>query len=235
MRQRGGRVLGVLNVLGSSLAHASDVYLPLACGYEISVPATKTFVNQAVLFLHLAVRLAGRDTACLNALSDLLARTLDATDSAAREVAAYLHAWNDMYYLGYGLTHPIALEGALKLKEITYAHCEGIFSSEFKHGPLSAVHEGYPVLFITAPGDESMMINHINEVTTRGGRAIAIAAEDEALRANVHDYLVIPQADRMLAPILLTLPAQLVAYHMSVARGIDPDFPRNLSKTLTVD
>ncbi len=235
MRQRGGRVLGVLNVLGSSLAHASDVYLPLACGYEISVPATKTFVNQAVLFLHLAARLAGRDTAYLNALPDLLARTIDDTEPAAREVAAYLHTWNDMYYLGYGLTHPIALEGALKLKEITYAHCEGIFSSEFKHGPLSAVHEGYPVLFITAPGDESMMINHINEVTTRGGRAIAIAAEDEALRANVHDYLVIPQADRMLAPILLTLPAQLVAYHMSVARGIDPDFPRNLSKTLTVD
>jgi glucosamine--fructose-6-phosphate aminotransferase (isomerizing) len=79
-----------------------------------------------------------------------------------------------------------------------------------------------------------MMINHVNEVTTRGGRAIAIAAEDAALRANVHDYLVIPEADRLLAPILLTLPAQLVAYYMSVARGIDPDFPRNLSKTLTV-
>ncbi|MCL7454741.1 MAG: SIS domain-containing protein [Anaerolineae bacterium] len=139
------------------------------------------------------------------------------------------------YYLGSGLTHPIALEGALKLKEITYAHCEGIFSSEFKHGPLSAVHDGYPVLFITAPGDESMMINHVNEVTTRGGRAIALAAESPALRANVHDYLVSPEADRFLAPILLTLPAQLIAYHMSVARGIDPDFPRNLSKTLTVD
>ena len=235
MRRRGGRVLGVLNVVGSSLAHASDVYLPLACGYEISVPATKTFTNQAVLFLYLATRLAGHDAATLDPLPGLLARTLDATDAAAREVAAYLHAWDDMYYLGYGLTHPIALEGALKLKEITYAHCEGIFSSEFKHGPLSAVHDGYPVLFITAPGDESMMINHVNEVTTRGGRAIALAAEDAALRSNVHDYLVIPEADRPFAPILLTLPAQLVAYHMSVARGIDPDFPRNLSKTLTVD
>ena len=139
------------------------------------------------------------------------------------------------YYLGYGVTHPIALEGALKLKEITYAHCEGIFSSEFKHGPLSAVHDGYPVLFITAPGDESMMINHVNEVTVRGGRTIIVAAEHEALRKNAHDYLVTPEAGRFLAPILLTLPAQLVAYHMSVARGIDPDFPRNLSKTLTVD
>ncbi len=113
------------------------------------------------------------------------------------------------------MTHPIALEGALKLKEITRpaAHCEGIrtlgSSSEFKHGPLSAVRQGYPVLFITAPGDEAMMITHVNKVTTRGGRAIAIAAEHPALRANVHDYLVIPEANRFLSPILLTLPAQL--------------------------
>ncbi len=235
MRRNGGRVLGVLNVLGSSLAHQSDVYLPLACGYEISVPATKTFVNQAVLFLYLAYRLAGRDTAELAQLPDLLAATLAATEGSARRVAHSLESWKTLHYLGYGLTHPIALEGALKLKEITYSHCEGMFSSEFKHGPLSAVEPGYPVLFVTAPGDEAMMINHVNEVTTRGGRAIALAAEHPALRANVHDYLAVPDADRFLSPILLTLPAQLVAYHLSVARGIDPDFPRNLSKTLTVD
>jgi glutamine---fructose-6-phosphate transaminase (isomerizing) len=235
MRQRGGRVLGVLNVLGSTLMHASDVYLPLACGYEISVPATKTFVNQAVLFLYLAYRLAGRDAGELEALPRMLERTIEATDDQARQVAGYLNRWEDLYYLGYGLTHPIALEGALKLKEITYAHCEGIFSSEFKHGPLSAVHDGYPVVFFTVPGDEMMMVNHVNEVTCRGGRAINVAVENEALRANGHDYLAIPDCPRSLAPILLTLPAQLLAYHLSVARGIDPDFPRNLSKTLTVD
>ena len=235
MRRRGGRVLGVLNVLGSTLMQASDVYLPLACGYEISVPATKTFVNQAVLFLYLAYRLAQRDTGELSALPDLLSQTLEATDNAAEQVADYLNGWQDMYYLGYGLSHPIALEGALKLKEITYAHCEGTFSSEFKHGPLSAVHDGYPVLFITAPGDEMMMINHVNEVTTRGGRAIAVAAEHAALRANVHDFLPLPPSDRFLSPILATIPAQLVAYYLSVSRGLDPDFPRNLSKTLTVD
>jgi glucosamine--fructose-6-phosphate aminotransferase (isomerizing) len=235
MRERGGYVLGVLNVLGSTLMHQSDVYLPLACGYEISVPATKTFLNQAVLFLYLANRLGGHDTSGLDSVPDLLVQTLQATDGAARLVADYLERWNAMHYLGYGLTHPIALEAALKLKEITYAHCEGMFSSEFKHGPLSAVHDGYPVLFVTAPGDEMMMINHVNEVTTRGGRAIAVAAENPMLRANVHDYIVVPESDRFLMPILATLPAQLVAYHMSVARGIDPDFPRNLSKTLTVD
>jgi glucosamine--fructose-6-phosphate aminotransferase (isomerizing) len=235
MCERKGGVLGVLNVLGSTLMHLSDVYLPLACGYEISVPATKTFLNQAVLFLYLAYRLAGRDTVELDALPELLAETIEATDEPAREVAAYLKDWDDMYYLGYGITHPIALEGALKLKEITYAHCEGIFSSEFKHGPLSAVHDGYPVVFIAAPGDEMMMINHVNEVTPRNGHTIAIAAEHTVLRSNVHDYLVVPDADRFVSPILATIPAQLVAYHMSVARGIDPDFPRNLSKTLTVD
>jgi glucosamine--fructose-6-phosphate aminotransferase (isomerizing) len=235
MRERGGGVLGVLNVLGSTLMHASDVYLPLACGYEISVPATKTFVNQAVLFLYLAYRLAGRNTAELDALPGLLNQSIERTDEPARQVAGYLERWEALHYLGYGITHPIALEAALKLKEITYAHCEGMFSSEFKHGPLSAVHDGYPVLFLTAPGDEMMMINHVNEVTTRGGRAIALAAEHLALRANSHDYLVVPDADRFFFPILATLPAQLVAYHMSVARGIDPDFPRNLSKTLTVD
>ncbi len=235
MRQRGGKVLGVFNVLGSALMYQSDVYLPLAAGYEISVPATKTFLNQTVLFLYLAHRLAGRDPSELNALPDLLERTLEAVDGPARQVAAYLNNWPDMYYLGYGITHPIALEGALKLKEITYAHCEGIFSSEFKHGPLSAVQEGYPVVFVTAPGDEAMMINHVNEVTTRGGRAIALATEHEALRANVHDYLVLPPADRFLAPIQATIAVQLIAYYMSVTRGIDPDFPRNLSKTLTVD
>jgi glucosamine--fructose-6-phosphate aminotransferase (isomerizing) len=235
MRQREGQVLGILNVLGSTLMHQSDVYLPLACGYEISVPATKTFLNQAILFLYLANRLGGHDTAMLETVPDLLAQTLQATDGSARKVATYLVDWNAMHYLGYGVTHPIALEAALKLKEITYAHCEGMFSSEFKHGPLSAVHDGYPVLFVTAPGDEMMMINHVNEVTTRGGRAIALAAQHPVLRANVHDYLVLPDSDRFLAPILATIPAQLVAYHMSVARGIDPDFPRNLSKTLTVD
>jgi glucosamine--fructose-6-phosphate aminotransferase (isomerizing) len=215
--------------------HQSDVYLPLACGYEISVPATKTFVNQAVLFLYLAYRLAGRDTAELDTLPGLLSQSIERTDDPARQVAARLEEWNAMHYLGYGVTHPIALEAALKLKEITYAHCEGMFSSEFKHGPLSAVHDGYPVLFITAPGDEMMMINHVNEVTTRGGRAIAVSSEHSVLRSNVHEYLVVPDADRFVVPILATLPGQLVAYHLSVARGLDPDFPRNLSKTLTVD
>ncbi|HNT05447.1 MAG TPA: glutamine--fructose-6-phosphate transaminase (isomerizing) [Anaerolineae bacterium] len=235
MRARGGRVLGVLNVLGSSLAHACDVYLPLACGYEISVPATKTFVNECVLFLYLAHRLAGGDAHEMAALPDILQQAAEATDEPAQRVVDYLLNWPAFHCLGYGTTHAIALEAALKLKEITYTHCEGMFSSEFKHGPLAAVHEGYPVLFFTAPGDEAMMVNHVNEVTTRGGYAIAVAADHPMLRPNVQDFLPVPAADPLLAPIVLTIPAQLIAYHLSVAKGIDPDFPRNLSKTVTVD
>ena len=235
MRARSGRVLGVLNVLGSSLAHASDIYLPLVCGYEISVPATKTFVNECVLFLYLAHKLAGGNAREMAALPGILAEAVAATDAPARRVVDYLVNWEALHYLGYGTTHPIALEAALKLKEITYVHCEGMFSSEFKHGPLAAVHDGYPVLFFTASGDEAMMVNHINEVTTRGGRAIAVAADHPMLRNNVQDYLPVPASDPLLSPLVLTIPAQLIAYHMSVAKGIDPDFPRNLSKTLTVD
>jgi len=223
-------------VLGSTLMHASDHYLPLACGYEISVPATKTFLNQVLLFLYLADRVRRRGPAVdWAAVPDLIQETLASTDAAAREVASILRPLHELYYLGYGQTLGMALEGALKLKEITYAHCEGILSSEFKHGPLSSVYDGYPVVFVTAPDDAAMMVNHVNEVTCRGGRAVAVAAEDALLRQNVHDYVVLPSAGQEVTTLLAALPLQLVSYYRSVGRGIDPDFPRNLSKTLTVD
>jgi glucosamine--fructose-6-phosphate aminotransferase (isomerizing) len=140
-----------------------------------------------------------------------------------------------MYYLGYGLTLGIALEGALKLKEISYAHCEGLLSSEFKHGPLSAVREGYPVVFVVAPEDTSMLVNHVNEVACRGGRTIVVGAVDELLRRTADLCLETPVASHEISALLAVLPLQLVSYAMSIRRGNDPDFPRNLSKTLTVD
>lgn len=234
-RDKAVRLLGMCNVIGSTLMHVTEAYLPLACGYEISVPATKTFMNQALLFHYLARAVAGKDVAALDAVPDLLERAIAETEAPAEAVARRLAGWDSLYYLGYGLTEAIALEGALKLKEITYAHCEGMFSSEFKHGPLSAVFDGFPVVFFTAPGDEAMMTNHVHEVTCRGGHAIAVAEDHAEFRQNVGAYLAVPRSNRMLFPLLATVPAQLVAYHMSLARGLDPDFPRNLSKTLTVD
>jgi glucosamine--fructose-6-phosphate aminotransferase (isomerizing) len=129
----------------------------------------------------------------------------------------------------------MALEGALKLKEITYAHCEGMLSTEFKHGPLSAVTPGFPVLFIAGPEDVPLIISGINEVTCRGARAIAIGEENPRLRANASDFITLPGSNPEIASLLAILPLQLLSNHMSVARGFDPDFPRNLSKTLTVD
>jgi glucosamine--fructose-6-phosphate aminotransferase (isomerizing) len=127
------------------------------------------------------------------------------------------------------------LEGALKLKEITYAHCEGMLSTEFKHGPLSAVTEGYPMIFVADPENIPLIVSGINEVTCRGAHAIVIGPQDSRLAANAHNLIAIPESGLEIYALLSVLPLQLLSYRMSVARGYDPDFPRNLSKTLTVD
>ena len=226
---------GLANVIGSTLTRAASCWLPLCCGYEISVPATKTFTNQVITFLFLAYRLAGRDVQELDQIPELMEQTLKMTNEQAQAIAAEINAWNDLYCLGYGATYPIALEGALKLKEITYAHCEGMLSTEFKHGPLSAVTKGFPVLFAIGPQDVPQIISGINEVTCRGGRAIAIGQQDPRVDANASDVIRIPMTSPMISSLLAVLPLQLISYYMSVGRGYDPDFPRNLSKTLTVD
>jgi glutamine---fructose-6-phosphate transaminase (isomerizing) len=233
--KRGMECYGLANVIGSTLTKATSFCLPLCCGYEISVPATKTFTNQVVTFLYLAYRMAGRDTRELERIPELMEATMDAIGSQVEEIAKDINEWDDMYCLGYGATYPIALEGALKLKEITYAHCEGMLSTEFKHGPLSAVSKGFPIVFISGPGDVPLIISGINEVKVRGARTIVIAEDDPRLRANADDVIALPKSDAWISPLLGVLPLQMLSYHMSVLRGFDPDFPRNLSKTLTVD
>ena len=232
---RGMESFGLANVVGSTLTKATSFCLPLCCGYEISVPATKTFTNQVVTFLYLAYRMAGKDTKELKNIPKLMEQTLDMVAPQVEAIAEEINEWNDMYCLGYGLTLPIALEGALKLKEITYAHCEGMLSTEFKHGPLSAVSKGFPVIFVAGPQNIPLIISGINEVKVRGARAIAIGQDDVRLRANADDLIVLLESNPYVNALLAVLPLQLLSYHMSVMRGYDPDFPRNLSKTLTVD
>jgi glucosamine--fructose-6-phosphate aminotransferase (isomerizing) len=234
-QDRGMACFGLANVVGSTLTRATTLCLPLGCGYEISVPATKTFTNQVLAFLYLAYRLAGRDTAALHDVPELMEQTLAAVAGQVEAIAADINPWDNLYCLGYGATYPIALEGALKLKEITYAHCEGMLSTEFKHGPLSAVTDGYPIIFVAGPADVPLIISGINEVRVRGARAITIAEEDPRLRANGDELVAIPSSDPQINALLAVLPLQLLSYHVSVLRGIDPDFPRNLSKTLIVD
>jgi glucosamine--fructose-6-phosphate aminotransferase (isomerizing) len=228
-------ILSLVNVIGSTLTLVSEFYLPLACGYEISVPATKTFSNQVIAFLYLAYKLGKHCTTPLAELPRLIGRTIADTEPQIHGLTQQLVKDKDLYCLGYGLTYPIALEGALKLKEITYAHCEGMLSTEFKHGPLSAIHDGFPVLFVAGPEDVPLLISGINEVTTRGGHAIVIAEEDARLRSNAHQIILVPKSNPHFNALLSILPLQILSYNLSVALGFDPDFPRNLSKTLTVD
>jgi glucosamine--fructose-6-phosphate aminotransferase (isomerizing) len=233
--KRGMECYGLANVIGSTLTKATSFCLPLCCGYEISVPATKTFTNQVITFLYLAYRMAGHDTRELERIPQLMEATMDAIGGQVEAIAKDINEWNDLYCLGYGATYPIALEGALKLKEITYAHCEGMLSTEFKHGPLSAVSKGFPIIFVAGPEDVPLIISGINEVKVRGARTIVIAEDDPRLHANADNVIVLPKSDTSLSPLLGVLPLQMLSYHMSVMRGFDPDFPRNLSKTLTVD
>jgi glucosamine--fructose-6-phosphate aminotransferase (isomerizing) len=233
--RRGLACFGLANVVGSTLTRAAQLCLPLGCGYEISVPATKTFTNQVLAFLYLAYRMTGRDTSPLARVPALMEQTLSAVAGPIDAIAGEINGWDNLYCLGYGATYPIALEGALKLKEITYAHCEGMLSTEFKHGPLSAVTAGFPILFAAGPADVPLIISALNEVSVRGARTITIAEEDARLRANGDVLVPIPKSDPQVNALLGVLPLQLLAYRMSVLRGFDPDFPRNLSKTLTVD
>ena len=234
-QKKGMRILGLANVIGSTLMRVSENYLPMVCGYEISVPATKTYTNQVLAFLYLANLLKGEQNTWKESIPSLLKETINMVSPTVMELTSYLAGWDDLYILGFGATYAVALEGALKLKEITYAHCEGMLSTEFKHGPLSAVRDGYPVIFVAGPEDIPVIISGINEVTCRGGKAIVIGVEDERLRVNADHLIVMPKVDQETFAVLAAIPLQLLSYQISLKKGLDPDFPRNLSKTLTVD
>ncbi len=234
-KSKGMQTYSLVNVIGSTLIKSTQGYLPTTCGYEISVPATKTYTNQVISFLHLALTMAGLSTAEIDALPGLIRATVSSTEAQMDRLESVLNSWHDTYCLGFGSTYPVALEGALKLKEVTDIHCEGMLSTEFKHGPLAAVTDGYPVIFIAGPEDIPLIVSGINEVACRGARAIVIGEDDAQLRANAADLVTIPKTGPVLFPILAIIPMQLLAYRVSVGRGFDPDYPRNLSKTLTVD
>ena len=232
---RGVVPVGLINVLGSTLTRKVKVYLPLACGWEISVPATKTYTNQVIALIALAAAVAGEPIEELDAAPLWIERAIERTDAAAAQLAQQFVGCDRLFILGYGLGHPIALEGALKCKEVTGLPCEGMFSSEFKHGPLAMVEEDTPVFFTAPPSGAEMLTNHVTEVTARAGHAIVAAARDARLEAEASQFLHLPVGSDLEYAIVGAVPFQLLGYHLSVAKGLDPDYPRNLSKTLTVD
>ncbi|MCX8160433.1 MAG: glutamine--fructose-6-phosphate transaminase (isomerizing) [Candidatus Saccharicenans sp.] len=235
-------LIALVNVLGSSLQVRVRHYLPLLTGVEISVPATKTFLNQVLTFLMLACELArikGQRVPIsrqeLRSLPDLLSETLNQSPGPVIELARVLKGKKYLYYLGYGISYGACLEGALKLKEVSYIPCEAMYSSEFKHGPLAIISPDDWVVFISTTEDARMSISHMNEVSCRYGKIALIAPDHPGLRLNSHFLIPLVSDNYYFSPILSVVIAQLLAYYVSQELGLDPDQPRNISKTLTVD
>jgi glucosamine--fructose-6-phosphate aminotransferase (isomerizing) len=245
---RAERLLAVINIETSSIARESDVALPILAGAEIGVASTKAFTCQLTVLLLLALKAArARGEMGADRLADLLSalRGLPATlntameiDAGIREVARDLAGAQSALFLGRGLMYPLALEGALKLKEISYIHAEAYASGELKHGPIALIDETMPVI-VMAPCDAlfEKTVSNMQEVMARGGRIVLISDAKGVAAAGEGTFQVVtmPTVDPVLAPILYALPAQLIAYHTAIAKGTDVDQPRNLAKSVTVE
>jgi glucosamine--fructose-6-phosphate aminotransferase (isomerizing) len=247
-KPKGYHILGMINVPGSTVERMSEAYAYIGAGVERSVPATKTYTNQVLLFLILAARIGHKKGKLsdeqyeslkeeIHNLSALVDKTIKESDEKARKLSEELKEIDAMSLLGYGITFGVALEGALKIREINYISAEAMYSSEFKHGPLSIVEKGYPVIYVVGPKDKYYVTSHISEVECRDGKPIVVGEHIDGLEKYVRqgDYFEIPKSSQLISPILAAIPLQLLALYMSIERGIDPDYPRNLSKTLTVD
>ncbi len=245
-KRRGARTLGIVNVVGSSIAREVDGGIFLHAGPEIGVASTKAFTSQiaalALFTLHLGrLRslsiLQGREIVhALEKLPEQLEAVLAKRPTIEELAERYTRAQN-VLYLGRGYNFPVALEGALKLKEISYIHAEGYPAAEMKHGPIALIDELMPVVFV-APRDavHAKIMSNIEEVRARGGRVIAVATEgDEEITRLVDHAIPIPETLDMLTPILTSVPLQLLAYHVAVRRGCNVDQPRNLAKSVTVE
>jgi glutamine---fructose-6-phosphate transaminase (isomerizing) len=246
-KRQGATILALTNVLDSAISRAADGAFYTHAGPEIGVASTKAFTTQLVLMLMLAVEL-GRERGTLGpdeisviqkALLELpgqLRKTLERHD-AVLEVARKWHQAKHMLFLGRGLSYPIALEGALKLKEISYAHAEGYAAGEMKHGPIALIDEEMPVL-VLLPRDHNYekTLSNLEEVRARDGRVIAVATDgDTHINSLTPDVLFVPKVHDALMPLVLTVPLQLLAYYIADLKGTDVDQPRNLAKTVTVE
>ena len=240
------RVLGIVNVVGSTIAREAEGGIYLHAGPEIGVASTKAFTSQIVALALLGLYLgrhrglapeAGRELVCrLSQLPGLVARTLELEPQVRRIAREFVHARNFLY-LGRGASFPVALEGALKLKEISYIHAEGYPAAEMKHGPIALIDADMPVVFV-APRDEvyQKVVSNMQEVKARGGRIVAVTTEGNGELPGLVDHqLQVPATAPLLSPILSAIPLQLLAYHIAVLRGCDVDRPRNLAKSVTVE
>ncbi|MSR30902.1 MAG: glutamine--fructose-6-phosphate transaminase (isomerizing) [Gemmataceae bacterium] len=243
---KGVPVLSLCNVVGSSIAREADGGVYLHAGPEIGVASTKAFSNQvAVLSLlalffgrmrHLSPHQGAQILEGLKSLPDAMRKTLECEEQA-RDIASNYHQARNFLYMGRQYLYPVALEAALKLKEISYIHAEGYPAAEMKHGPIALVDSETPSVFLISPGPMyDKVMSNLEEVKARGGPVIAVASHvDPALRAKADEIIEVPRLPEWLQPVVSNIPLQLLAYHIALMRGCDVDKPRNLAKSVTVE
>jgi glucosamine--fructose-6-phosphate aminotransferase (isomerizing) len=245
-KDKGALALGVVNVVGSSISRETDAGVYLRVGPEIGVASTKAFTGQVAVLAMMAIFLGrrrlmshqecGAMIAELRQVPDKIERVLEQAQTIRRVTEKYVHQENWLF-LGRGYNYPTALEGALKLKEISYIHAEGMPAAEMKHGPIALITDGMPAVFIANRGAQySKVLSNIEEVRSRGAHVIAVATEgDREIARLAEDVLYVPDVAEPLSPMLTVVPLQLMAYFAAVARGHDVDKPRNLAKSVTVE
>lgn len=246
-KEKDALIYGICNVVGSSLARVTDAGSYIHAGPEIGVASTKAFTGQITLLTLMALQLAHKRGAIsqsyyfqlLNELENLPSKIQQVIDMDAKikHIASIWKDVEDALYLGRGYNFPIALEGALKLKEISYIHAEGYPAGEMKHGPIALIDENMPVIIIaTNESSREKVISNIQEVKARKGQVLAIVTEGDDQIASIADHFIaIPKTEEPLTPLLSVVPLQLLAYHIAVMRGCDVDQPRNLAKSVTVE
>ena len=246
-KQQGAFIFGVVNVVGSSIARISDAGAYSHAGPEIGVASTKAFTGQVAVLIMMALKIGyAKGTISEERYLQLL-RDLEAIPEKVREIlqdttaiqaiAAKYKDAKDFLYLGRGYNFPIALEGALKLKEISYIHAEGYPAAEMKHGPIALVDENLPVVFVaTKDKYYEKIVSNVQEIKARKGKVIAVATEGDTVIPDMADDIIfVPDADEVLAPLLSVIPMQLLSYYIGVEKGFDVDKPRNLAKSVTVE
>jgi glucosamine--fructose-6-phosphate aminotransferase (isomerizing) len=246
-KERQALIYGICNVIGSSIPRASHAGSYTHAGPEIGVASTKAFSNQVVILTLIALQIAqNKGTIRTSKLREILyeleniPRKIEEalkTDTQIRQIAEIYKDANNFLYLGRGYNFPVALEGALKLKEISYIHAEGYPAAEMKHGPIALIDENMPVVFLcTNASAYEKIISNIQEVKARKGRIIAVVNKvDDQIKALADHLIVVPETEEILSPLVTIVPLQLLAYHIAILRGCNVDQPRNLAKSVTVE
>jgi glucosamine--fructose-6-phosphate aminotransferase (isomerizing) len=246
-KEKGAFIFGIVNAVGSSIARLSDAGAYTHAGPEIGVASTKAFTGQLAVLSMMALKIAKSKGSISNdryvhLLNELAAvpekvKEILADTSTIQKIAMQFKDAKDFLYLGRGYNFPIALEGALKLKEITYIHAEGYPAAEMKHGPIALVDENLPVVFVaTKDLYYDKVVSNVQEIKARKGQIIAVASVgDQVLPTMTNHIMYVPEIDEVFAPLLSVLPMQLLSYYVGVAKGIDVDKPRNLAKSVTVE